>query len=122
MRLKTKLMMLAVAGLLISSVASAAGKQDFKLVNKTGYVIDQVYVSPSKANDWEDDVLGQDQLADGQSVDITFHRAETTCNWDLKVVYDDDETAVWSKLNLCEIQKVTIRWNKKTGETTATVE
>ena len=119
----TKMMSVA-GGLVLATVvtALAAGKQDFTLVNKTGYTIDQVYVSPAKSKDWEEDVLGKDQLANGDSWHIRFHRSETTCNWDLKVVYDDGEEAVWEKLNLCEIEKVTIRWNKKTGETTATVE
>lgn len=120
-----KMMMIGVLGALVlatSFTATAAGKQDFTLVNKTGYTIDQVYVSPTKTTDWQEDVLGEDQLEDGDSWHITFHRSETTCTWDLKVIYTDKEEAVWTKLNLCEIEKVTIRWNQKTGVTTATVE
>ncbi len=40
-------------------VAAQQAKQDFVLVNRTGYELLHVYVSPNRSNDWEDDVLGQ---------------------------------------------------------------
>ena len=106
-----------------SSQAFAEAKQDFTLVNKTGYQLKEVYVSPSKSSDWEEDVLGQATLDDGENVEIKFHRANTTCDWDLKVVYsDDNSSAVWSNLNLCEISKITIKYDRKTDTTSASVE
>ena len=105
-----------------STLPALAGDQDFTLVNKTGYEINQVYVSPSKSDEWEEDVLGQDVLADGDRVNITFSRKETTCNWDLKVVYSDDTSAVWDAFNLCEVSKIKIYYNHKTDETSATYE
>jgi hypothetical protein len=96
------------------------GKQDFNLVNKTGYDIKSVFVSPSKSSEWEDDVLGKDTLEDGDSWDIKFHRSSHACKWDLKVVYDvDSSTAVWNGIDLCQVQKITIRYNKKTDTTSA---
>ena len=44
------------AGAATVSVAAEA-RQDFELVNKTGYDISHVYVSPTKSDDWEEDVL-----------------------------------------------------------------
>jgi hypothetical protein len=112
---------LALATLTLSGVALAAeAKQDFTLVNKTGYEISEVYVSPAKTDDWEEDVLGKDSLDDGESVNIHFKRANKTCMWDLKVVYsDDDSDAVWQKINLCEVSKITIKYNRKSNTTTA---
>jgi|SRR5580704_10831067 hypothetical protein len=106
------------------AVAAPAGaddaKQDFKLVNKTGYELKALYVAPSKSEDWEDDVLGQDTLADGQAVNIHFSPKTKTCTFDLKVVYsDDDSSAVWSKIDLCTVEKITIKYNRKSDETTA---
>ena len=101
--------------------AHAEGRQDFDLANRTGYEIKEVYVSPSKSDDWEEDVLGDGTLPDGNSVHIKFHRATQSCNWDLKVVYtDDDSSAVWQNVNLCEIEKVTIHYNRKSDTTSAT--
>ena len=107
----------------LSSSARAEGKQDFTLVNKTGYQIEKVFVSPTKSDDWQDDILGRGTLDDGEKVDITFHRAATGCKWDLKVVYTDDgSSAVWQALDLCTISKVTIRYDRKSDTTSASVE
>jgi hypothetical protein len=108
--------LLAYAG----SAQAQDAKQDFTLVNRTGYEISAVYVSPSKSDDWQEDVLGEDTLDDGESVNIHFTRAVKTCKWDLKVVYEeDDSSAVWSNIDLCSVSKVTIRYNKKTDTTSA---
>jgi len=100
----------------------ADSRQDFLLVNRTGYDISEVYISPAKADDWEDDILGSDDsLDDGTQREIKFHRVGKTCMWDLKVVYDDDDSsAVWHDINLCEVSKITIKYNRKTDTTSAT--
>jgi hypothetical protein len=107
------------------AVAAPAGaedaKQDFRLVNKTGYELKALYVSPAKSDDWEDDILGQDTLSDGQAVNVHFNPKANICAWDLKVVYsDDDSSAVWHKIDLCTVEKITIHYNRKSDETTAT--
>lgn len=102
-------------------VANAAeAKQDFRLVNKTGYEIKHVYVSPSKSDDWEEDVLGKDTLDDGEAWNIKFHRSVRTCKWDLKVTYtEDDSSAIWHNIDLCEVERITIRYNRKSDTTSA---
>lgn len=108
-------------GFAFAGPAQAEGRQDFDLVNKTGYEISEVYVSPSKSDDWEEDVLGTGTLPDGNRIHIKFHRATQTCDWDLKVVYTVDEsTAEWEKINLCEVEKITIHYDRKSGVTRAT--
>jgi hypothetical protein len=103
-----------------SPVFAQDAKQDFKLVNKTGYELKALYVAPSKSDDWEDDILGQDTLADGQVVNVHFNPKTKTCTFDLKVVYsDDDSSAVWSKIDLCTVEKITIKYSRKSDETTA---
>lgn len=114
---------ISLAGVLVfANSASLAGQQDFTLVNKTGYEIDQVYVSPTSTDDWEEDVLGQDTLTNGERVNISFPRKASACKYDLKVVYVDDDEAEWDKIDLCKVEKVTLHWNKKSGESTATLE
>lgn len=99
----------------------AQARQNFVLVNRTGYDISEVYVSPAKADDWEEDVLGDDELEEGSQIPIKFSRSQKTCKWDLKVVYsDDDSSAVWHDIDLCKVSKITIRYNRKTDKSTAT--
>lgn len=110
----------ALAGLSGASYSDEA-KQDFTLVNKTGYELKAVYVSPSKSDDWEEDVLGKDTLGDQEEWEIKFHRSTKTCKWDLKVVYSDDSSsAEWSDIDLCSVEKVTIRYDRKADKTSAT--
>ena len=51
------LAVLFVSGLAASGLASA-GNADFTLVNKTGYAIREVYLSPAHKTKWGNDRLG----------------------------------------------------------------
>ena len=114
------LIALAIAGASLLAAGSALAENlDFTMINKTGYPINEVYVSSAATNDWEEDVLGRDQLANGERVDIEFDRGSRGCNWDLKVTYEDGESAVWERLNLCEISAVTLRYDRSKGTTWA---
>ncbi|MDT5159529.1 MAG: hypothetical protein QOH51_3886 [Acidobacteriota bacterium] len=103
-----------------NSAADQSGKQDFTLVNKTGVEIDKVYISPHDKDDWEEDILGQDTLPDGQSVDIKFHRDEKAAQWDLRIEDKQGHAIEWENLNLLEISKVTLHY--KDAKATAEVE
>lgn len=102
------------------AVASDSCNQNFTLVNDTGYSIREVYVSPTRVSDWQEDVMGSDVLDAGQSVDISFQRDARAHHWDLKVVYDDDDsTAVWTNFDLCTISEITLSYNRHSGKTWA---
>ncbi len=105
-----------------NSTAQEGGKQDFTLVNATGVEIDKVFISPHSSNDWEEDILGQDTLPDGQSVDIKFHRNEKAAMWDLRIEDKQGNAIEWENLNLLEISKVTLHYDKSTGKATAQTE
>lgn len=117
---KVALLTVVLAG--SSSVAFAESKQDFDLVNKTGYAIDEVYVAPSHSDNWEEDVLGDGVLNNGKTVHIRFNRAVKTCKWDLKVVYTDKESAEWNEFDLCSTSKIIIKYDRNSGETSADYE
>lgn len=110
-----------VTAALVSPLQAEEARQNFTIVNKTGYVLSELYVSPNKANDWEEDVLGSDVLGDGENRNIRFNRRTRTCMWDIKVVYsDDDSSAVWKNINLCAVSTITLHYNRKSEKTTAT--
>lgn len=111
--IKSALFACALALVAFSSVTSAAPQNrrlDFTLVNKSGYVIVELYVSPSDDEEWGEDILGRDVLGDDESAAITFSRSETTCNWDLKIVDEDEDEVTWTSLNLCTANEVTLRY------------
>jgi hypothetical protein len=112
---------LSAVSLTMAVPASAQeAKQDFTLVNRTGYELKEVYVAPTKSDSWEEDILGQGTLDDGKTVNIHFSPKVKTCKWDLKVVYTvDGSKAVWSDIDLCSVDKITIRYDKERDVTRA---
>lgn len=106
--------MLAAVTILVLLVVSAApaGQQDFTLHNDTGIEIYSVYVAPHDSDDWEEDILGQDTLADGDKVRIRFSRKEKAAKWDLRIEDEKGRSIEWENLNLLEISDVTLHYKK----------
>lgn len=116
-------------GLLFSVLTSAlctgaavAGDADFTLLNRTGYTLREVYISPSHKNSWGDDRMGKSYLDNGKSRLFRFSD-KSSCKQDLKVVFDDDDSEViWEEFDLCEINKITLKYNRKSREVSADTE
>jgi hypothetical protein len=121
LRTAFSLTLLATAAL-APSLTLAQGKQDFTLVNRTGYQIDEVYVGPVNQSHWGQDVMGKDAIANGDTADITFNGGSNACKWDIKVVYNDGDESEFRGVNLCNVSKVTLFWNRSAGETRFVVE
>lgn len=100
--------------------AASGANQDFTVVNKTGVIIDKLFVSPSEKDDWQEDILGKDVLADGESLEIKFHPKEKIEKWDLKIEDSKGQSIEWHDLKLTEISKVTLHF--KDGKGTAETE
>ena len=101
---------LFVAGWL-TATASLAGTQDFTLVNETGSAIHTLFISESSSDRWEEDVLGEDTLPDGERLDVTFS-GRKACLWDLRVTDPDDNEVTWTGIDLCEVSVVVLRCNE----------
>ena len=98
---------------------------DFTLINKTGYAIKNVYIGASGTGNWtkEDEVLNGRNFANGNSLEIKFNPKATAEKWDVKVEWADNSgSEEWLKLNLTEIEKVTLVYDKDKDETSAIVE
>lgn len=97
-----------------------AGEQDFVLVNETGFTIDEMYLSPVTTSDWEEDVLGEDVLEDGEDIEITFFNNEDACKWDLKIIDEEGDVVYWKNIDLCVAAIITLYYEN--GEPTAEIE
>lgn len=102
--------------------AAVAGDADFTLLNRTGYTLREVYISPTHKNSWGDDRMGKSYLDNGKSRLFRFSD-KSSCKQDLKVVFDDDDSEViWEEFDLCEINKITLKYNRKSREVSADTE
>ncbi len=96
---------------------------DFDLVNKTGYDIESIFVSPTTEKAWGEDVMGKELLKDGETVEISFDPGETDKLWDIYVTwhgYDASEDVYWVGFDLSKISEITLYYEHETGKTWAT--
>jgi hypothetical protein len=108
--------------MLLTAHAAVAGKQDITIINKTGGTIQQLFISAANTKDWEEDVLGRDELDPDDEFELEFTKAEKACKWDMKVVYSDGDESEWYGLDLCKISRVELYWDKKRKQTRAVVQ
>lgn len=102
-----------------AATATAQSKLDFTLLNRTGLTVNELYVTPTHADDWEEDILGKDVLKHGENTDIVFSRSEKSCMWDLKIVDEDGDSVEWTNLDFCKAAQITLMYEN--GKPTAIV-
>jgi hypothetical protein len=109
--------------LLAAAVTSAqAGDADFTLVNRTGYDIREVYISAANRNSWGNDRMGDGVLENGKSKLFRFSD-RASCKQDIQLVFDVDGSKVTAEnMDLCEIDKITLKYNKSTNKVSADIE
>ena len=115
-------LLLTAACAALASASAWAGSADFTLVNRTGYDLREVYISPANRNDWGKDRMG-DYVLENNKQRLFKFSDKSACTQDLKVVFDDDGSEViWEDFDLCELNKITLRYNRKTRIVTADTE
>lgn len=95
--------------------AESAITLSFDLTNFTGSALHAVYVSPSDSKGWEENVLGSDELNDGDTVDIRFSPEESAVLWDIRVESADAHYAEWKGIDLRGISRITLLLNVSRG-------
>lgn len=99
----------------------AANRLGFVLLNSTGTSFRALYLSPSDSAGWEENILGTEELPDGEAVDLRFSPAERATLWDLKVEGLDGYYAEWKRLELRGASKIRLSL-KFTGEAVVVAE
>lgn len=110
----------AVIAALLTSAAAHAGTQDFVLVNSSGVVIYELYISETRNDDWEDDVLGEDVFDTGGRLAVSFSGRDA-CLWDMLAVDGNGNSVTWTSLNLCTSHVIELTCDND-GECYATTE
>jgi hypothetical protein len=85
-----------------------AARQNFSVVNGTGHTVLTLNVSPTTEDEWGPDILGSQVLQNGQTAQVTFDRAESQCNYDIRATYDDGDTTDMRGVNLCQVGTVNL--------------
>ena len=88
----------ALAAVLLVGVHTAAVAADYyvDITNRTGYTIMYMYVSPAKSDSWEEDVLGDGVLPDGETKRVTLTGFRSPV-FDIRLVDSDgDKYTFWA--------------------------
>jgi hypothetical protein len=110
---------LLLVALVFSAITwtQAQTELDFKLVNNTGVDFYAVYLTETTTKNWGKDILPEDIVKNGDTVDIKFKYVddETLCTWDLRLTYDrsEEEYIYINEIDLCEVSILTLYIDKK---------
>lgn len=97
----------AVAVLGMAGQALALEKK-INIFNGAQYDIYTLYLSPTNANAWEENVLRQGTLPNGDKVDVEVSRTENAEAWDIKVTNKAGETMTWIGVPLNKAGQITL--------------
>jgi hypothetical protein len=94
-------LVLLAAGL---AVTPALAQNRFWLVNDSGLTIRRAFVSPSRLDDWGNDILGSTRVAPGEQVRVTPSAKD--CELDIKVQYEGGQEEEKMEVNACQVDRV----------------
>jgi hypothetical protein len=106
LRRLTALLPLLLAAMPVAMPAWAqGGDPSFMLVNRSGQVINEIYVSPTREPNWGRDLLGQSTLPNGRSFPVRI-AASAGCRQDIRVVYADGRPEERRNQDTCGITEM----------------
>lgn len=108
----------AAAALFGVATSQAADERNVTVVNGTGYGIKFLGFNNPGDNDWSDNELGS-VLANGGSVYVKFNSADKGCVWNFRISWADPgyPDVLWRNVDLCSIEKLTLRYDRSTDTT-----
>ncbi len=105
---------MVVRGLLLAGLAAAGsaqadvarpprgplGEREVTIVNHSDRVVNEIYISPSSADAWGEDRLGEATLAPDDSIKLRLGRTRD-CGFDVQVIYEDASREMQLGHNVC---------------------
>jgi hypothetical protein len=116
LRRSTLLLIASLLAVPLPTAPAAAQGADpsFNLVNRSGQVINEIYVSPTREPNWGRDLLGTSTLADGRSFPVRI--APTAgCRQDIRVVFADGRPEERRNQDTCAISQMVFGTDTDTG-------
>lgn len=95
----------AVLGLALIAPGAVAqtASVSFELTNRTGYTLTHIYISLPSNDSWEEDILGDQVVENGETVEITVDDGLEACEYDLRYDFSDGDSLIEESVDLCAI-------------------
>lgn len=71
--------------------------------NQTGWTMLRFYASNTSRSDWEEDILGDDVLANNASIVMKIDDGTGACMFDFKAEFTNGQELIRNNVNVCEI-------------------
>lgn len=108
-RLALVLAALCVMCLSVTAFAADSPAKKLNLTNKSEVDIYTLYVSPTNAKQWEENLLQQNMLSNGDTVDVMISRTSANAEaWDVKVTDKQGNEMMWMSVPLNKAGQITL--------------
>lgn len=74
-----------------------------RIHNTTGWTMLRFYASNTSRSDWEEDILGDDVLANNASIVMNIDDGTGACLFDFKAEFTNGQELIRNNVNVCEI-------------------
>lgn len=92
-----------LAAFMATGASAAQDGVSFELTNETGYTLTQIYISLPSSNSWEEDILGDQVVENGETVVISVDDGLEDCKYDIRYDFSDGDSVVENAVDLCAI-------------------
>jgi hypothetical protein len=74
-----------------------------RIHNNTGWTMLRFYASNTSRDSWEEDILGDDVLANNASIVMNIDDGTGACNFDFKAEFTNGQSLIRNNVNVCQI-------------------
>ena len=111
---------IVVAVLSLFAGSALAVDTTFLLVNSTAYPISEMSISQTQMGMWSPNLLLPPIVKAGESRQIVIPASQLVCQVDIKLGFaDGGAPATWQYLDLCNLRKLQVFYDRYSGITTA---
>jgi hypothetical protein len=102
---------LVAASVFAIAPVDTADAQDRRvyIINRTGQTIMRFHASRTSTNSWEEDILGEGVLRNGERVRINIDDGTGACMFDFKAVLRDNRELTRYNIDVCKTYEYTFR-------------
>lgn len=104
----SKKIVVLAAFLLTVFCSGAALASDVQITNKAGFDFYEVHFAPAHSANWGEDVLNMNVILNNETVTVHWDKGDQDL-YNLMVIDEQGHKFYWSKLNLKEVSRITLK-------------
>ncbi|MGV3578412.1 hypothetical protein [Brevundimonas sp.] len=106
--MKTKLFVAASAVAILFASGASAQDMTFTVTNTSESTMTELWVGESSNEDWEHELLQGEEIAPGDSAEISIEDDLEDCTYDIHAEYDDGDSETVMDVDVCELNDLDV--------------